>query len=53
MAEIFVGSSWENVRIIPPFIVVLVILVVSDFVIVVFAEMSVTSTIVDLDGLNF
>ena len=42
MAEI-AGSSWGNFRLIPPFIVVLVILVVSDFVIVVFAEMTVHS----------
>ena len=49
MNEIFVGRTWENFRLIPSFIVVLVILVVFNFVIVVFAEVTVTFTIVELD----
>ena len=50
MAEIFVGSSWEDSRIIPSCIVILVVIVVLFIVLVVFAKMAVTSTIVDLDG---
>ena len=50
MAEIFFGSSWEDSRIIPLSIVILVVLVVSIVVIVVFAKPAVTSTMVDLDG---
>ena len=50
MAENFFGSSWDNSRIIPSCIVILVVLVVSLVVIVVFAKPAVTFTMVDLDG---
>ena len=50
MAEFFWGSSWEDSRIIPSCIVILVVLVVSVVVIIVFAKPAVTSTMVDLDG---